>query len=208
MNFRLWNKIKKQLSFAKEEKEVATLRPKRDDESKEERHLESKVRSYEDIQRQSLSKQLPAREVEAATNNRIEPIQDTRVQVEENQHTPAATTTSSHDYDRDYILNVLHQLPEQWMGKEMKLHVIADRKDATWITKRVFQDVERGLITAQFTVKESNHKCDITIILKIADGLASFPSAVTAINPTLSFILTDIKSEAISRRNRKIKGSN
>ena len=207
MTFRLWNKLKKRLSFASE-KEVVTLRPKRDDESKEERHLESNVQSFEDIQRQSLSKQLPAREVEAATNNRIEPIQDTRVQVEENQHTPAATTTSSHDYDRDYILNVLHQLPEQWMGKEMMLHVIADRKDATWITKRVFQDVERGLITAQFTVKESNHKCDITIILKIADGLASFPSAVTAINPTLSFILTDIKSEAISRRNRKIKGSN
>src|SRR5438094_4104998 len=207
MTFRLWNKLKKRLSFASE-KEVVTLRPKRDDESKEERHLESNVQSFEDIQRQSLSKQPPAGEVGAATNNGIEPIQDTRVQVEENQLTPAATTTSSHDYDRDYILNVLHQLPEQWMGKEMKLHVIADRKDATWITKRVFQDVERGLITAQFTVKESNHKCDITIILKIADGLASFPSAVTAINPTLSFILTDIKSEAICRRNRKIKGSN
>jgi len=25
----------------------------------------------------------------------------------------------------------------------MKLHVIADRKDATWITKRVLQDVAR-----------------------------------------------------------------
>ena len=204
MNFRLWNKIKKQLSFAKE-KEVATLRARRDDEPKEERHLESNVQSYEDIQRQSLSKQVPEEEVEAATNNVIEPIQDTRVQVEENELTSAATTTSSHDYDRDYILNVLHQLPEQWIGKEMKLHVIADRKDATWIIKRVFQDVERGLLTAQFTVKESNHKCDITIILKIADGLASFPSAVTAINPVLSFILIDIKSEAISRRRRRIK---
>jgi hypothetical protein len=83
-----------------------------------------------------MSKQLPAGEVDAATNNGLEPIQDTRVQVEENQLTPAATTTSSHDYDRDYILNVLHQLPEQWIGKEMKLHVIADRKDANWITKK------------------------------------------------------------------------
>ena len=49
MSFRLWNKVKKQLSFSKEEKEVATLRPMRDDESKEERYLESKVQSYEDI---------------------------------------------------------------------------------------------------------------------------------------------------------------
>jgi hypothetical protein len=210
MNFRVWKKIKKQLSFT-QEKEV-TLRPKRDDES-EERHTESNVQSNnKDIQEQSLSNQLPAKEgeEEAAMPNEIEPIQDTRIPVEENQLTSATTTTtSSQDYDQDYILNVLHQLPEQWIRKEMKLHVIADKKDATWITKRVFQDVERGLITAQFTVKESNHKCNITFMLKIADGLASFPSAVTAVNPVLSFILTDIKSKAISRRKRKIKdGSN
>lgn len=211
MNFRVWKKIKKQLSSTKE-KEEATLRPKRDDESKEKRHSESNVQSYKDIQEQSLSNQLPAKEgeEEAAMPNEIEPIQDTQIPAEENQLTSATTTTtSSKDYDQDYILNVLHHLPEQWIRKEMKLHVIADKKDATWITKRVFQDVERGLITAQFTVKESNHKCDITFILKIADGLASFPSAVTAVNPVLSFILTDIKSEAISRRKRKIKdGSN
>src|ERR1700757_3961831 len=207
MNFRVWKKIKKQLSFTKE-KEEATLRPKRDDESKEERHSESNVQPYKDIQEQSLSNQLPAKEgeEEAATSNEMEPIQDTRMPVEENQLTSAmTTTTSSQDYDQDYILKVLHQLPEQWIRKEMKLHVIADKKDATWITKRVFQDVERGLITAQFTVKESNHKCDITFILKSADGLASFPSAVTAINPVLSFILTDIKSQVISRRKTKIK---
>jgi hypothetical protein len=45
--------------------------------------------------------------------------------------------------------------------------------------------------------------CDITFILKIADGLASFPSAVTAINPVFSYILSDIKSEVISRRKSK-----
>jgi hypothetical protein len=45
--------------------------------------------------------------------------------------------------------------------------------------------------------------CDITFILKIADGLGSFPSAVTAINPLFSYMLTDIKSEAIFRRKRK-----
>jgi hypothetical protein len=95
-------------------------------------------------------------------------------------------------------------LPEQWVGKEMKLHVIADRSVATWITKRIFQDVERGLINAQFTVEESNHLCDIRLVLKIATGLANFPTAVTAINPVFSFILTEIKSETISRIKRKI----
>jgi hypothetical protein len=103
----------------------------------------------------------------------------------------------------NYVLNVLNELPEQWIGKEMSLHVIADRKDAIWIINRVLEDVERGLINAQFRVVEFNHLCDLTFTLKIAAGLASFPSAVTAINPVFSFILTDIKSETISRTKKK-----
>ena len=87
----------------------------------------------------------------------------------------------------------------------MKLHIIADRRDAIWITRRVYEDVERGLINAQLTVKESNHLCEISFVLKIADGLVSFPAAVTAINPVFSFILTDIKSEAIFRRKRRTR---
>jgi hypothetical protein len=41
----------------------------------------------------------------------------------------------------NYVLNVLNELPEQWIGKEMNLHVITDRKDAIWIINRMFQDV-------------------------------------------------------------------
>jgi len=78
--------------------------------------------------------------------------------------------------------------------------VLLQIEDATWITRRISEDVERGLVSAQFMIKESNHLCDITIILKISDGLANFPAAITAINPVFSFILTDMKSEAIFRR--------
>jgi hypothetical protein len=185
MNFKNW--FQKKISAAKV-KEIATPKGEIDDESKVQRNFESNLQSF----KQQVAKG------EAATPKKTVPIQD--IPVEEEHPIPSATTTSDHD---DYILNVLHDLPEQWVGREMKLHVIADRRDATWITKRVFEDVERGLITAQFSVRESNHLCDITFILKIADGLASFPSAVTAINPVFSYILTDIKSEAISRKKRK-----
>jgi hypothetical protein len=59
------------------------------------------------------------------------------------------TTTSGHD---DFIPNVLHDLPEQWVGKEK--HDDADRRDATWITKRVLEDVERGLLLSKdFTLE-------------------------------------------------------
>jgi hypothetical protein len=59
------------------------------------------------------------------------------------------------------------------------------------MTLDLLQDVERGLINAQFRVVEYNHLCDLTFTLKIAPALASFPSAVTAINPVFSFILSD-----------------
>jgi hypothetical protein len=99
-------------------KEIVTPKGEIDDESKEQRNLESNLQSF----KQQVG------EEEAATPKK-EPIQDI-----------PSGTTSGHD---DYILNVLHDLPEQWVGKEMKLHVIAERR------------VERGLITAQFSVKPS-----------------------------------------------------
>ena len=107
-------------------------------------------------------------------------------------------------YDSDHVLNILYDLPEHWIGKEMKLRIIANRRDATWITKRVLEDVERGLINAEFAVNGSdNHLCDVNFVLKISKGLSEFPAAVTAINPVLSFLLSDIKSEAILRRRRR-----
>jgi hypothetical protein len=107
------------------------------------------------------------------------------------------------DYNADHVLNTLYDLPEHWIGKEMKLHIIANRRDATWITKRVLEDVERGLINAEFAVRGSdNNLCDVSFVLKISKGLSELPAAVTAINPVLSFLLSDIKSEAILRRKK------
>jgi hypothetical protein len=109
------------------------------------------------------------------------------------------------DYNADDVLSLLNHLPEHWIGKEMKLHIIANKRDTTWITKRVLEDVERGLINAEFAVKGSdNHLCDVSFVLKITKGLSEFPAAITAINPVLSFLLSDIKSEAILRRRKKL----
>jgi hypothetical protein len=106
-------------------------------------------------------------------------------------------------YNADHVLSTLYDLPEHWIGKEMKLRIIANRRDATWITKRVLEDVERGLINAEFAVKGSdNNLCDVSFVLKISKGLSELPAAVTAINPVLSFLLSDIKSESILRRKR------
>jgi hypothetical protein len=191
MNFKIWfqKKIMRQLSSSKEGATEPQPRVDPKENKSKEEHLE--VERSQDIQR--IEHQLSSASASKQTASSPKSV----------------TTIYGNDKEKinDYILYVLNDLPEQWIGKEMKLHVIADRRDAIWITGRVFEDVQRGLITAQFDVKDSDHLCDISLILKIADGLASFPAAVTAINPIFSFILTDIKSEAIFRRKRRIKNT-
>jgi hypothetical protein len=196
-----WSKFRKKLSSKKEE--ATEPKSKLGYNENESKKQYSGVEPVEDIQStdyQQLAQQPSSSSAATTTTANQVP-----------SSSKSAMTTAYHDNDNennyynDYILKVLDDLPEQWIGKEMKLHVIADRRDASWVTRRIFEDVERGLINAQFTVKESNHLCDITFILKIADGLASFPSAVTAINPVFTFILTDIKSRVIFRRKRRIK---
>jgi hypothetical protein len=185
MDFKSWfqKKMKQQLSSSSKEEEITKIRSKIDSVENE-----SKEVDIQPIEQQLLSSSSTSKQTTSSSKSII-----------------SYDDNEEKNIYKDYILDVLRDLPEQWVGKEMKLRVIADREDSTWITRRILEDVERGLVSAQFMIKESNHLCDITIILKISDGLANFPAAVTAINPVFSFILTDIKSEAIFRRKRRIK---
>jgi len=193
MNFDGWKGIKKLIHYTKEKRTVI-YKPKMEEKPIEEKHADNLESSNPttDSNRQQLSKDLITTEQPL---KEIAPIKDDPI----NKDQQSSSNISAQMNNENYVLNVLNELPEQWIGKEMNLHVIAKKKDAIWIINRVLQDVGRGLINAQFRVEEVNHLCDITFTLKIATGLASFPSAVTAINPVFSFLLTDIKSETISR---------
>ena len=199
MNFHGWKGIKKLIQYSKEKRTVIH-KPEIEEMSTEEKYVEelesgspSATSNTEQISEDLRQAEQPSTLKEVAS------IKDDSL----NKHQLSSSTISTQVNNDNYILNVLNELPEQWIGKEMNLHVIADRKDATWIINRILQDVERGLINAQFRVVEFNHLCDLTFTLKIASGLASFPSAITAINPVFSFILTEIKSEIISRKKYK-----
>ena len=186
MDFKRWfqKKMKQQLpSSSSKEEEITKIRSK----------IDSVENESKEVDTQSIEQQLSS---SSSASKQTTSSSKSIISYDDNE---------KKNIYKDYILDVLRDLPEQWVGKEMKLRVIADREDSTWITRRILEDVERGLVSAQFMIKESNHLCDITIILKISDGLANFPAAVTAINPVFSFILTDIKSEAIFRRKRRIK---
>ena len=189
MNFDGWKGIKKLIHYSKEKRTV--IHPEMEEKSTEDKYVEEVESSSPSAKSntEQISEDLrPTEQPSTLTDAKDDSI---------NKHQLSSSNISTQ------MNNVLNELPEQWIGKEMNLHVIADRKDAIWIINRIFQDVERGLLNAQFRVEEFNHLCDLTLTLKIAPGLASFPSAVTAINPVFSFILTDIKSEIISRTKKK-----
>jgi hypothetical protein len=192
MNFDAWKEIKKLIPYTKEKRNVI-YKPTMEEESIE--HVETNLESSNpptNSNTQQLSRDPIAAE-QPSTLKELASIKDVSI----GKHQLLSSI------NENYILSVLNDLPEQWIGKEMNLHAIATKKDVIWIINRVLQDVERGLINAQFRVEEYNHLCDITFTLKIATGLVGFPSAVTAINPVFSFILSDIKSETISRTKRK-----
>ena len=203
MDLKVWNKIKKKFSNSNERR-LATIRPTGVEKSNDEVQIASKVRLSNSSNRSQIEQQPSSDDHIAEARSTAEEAElINNINDENHLGNPNIQTQRS---NKDYVLDVLNDLPEQWTGKEMNLHLIADNKDATWVVNRIFQDVERGLINAQFSVEESKNLCDITLVLKIAPGLASFPSAVTAINPVFSFILTDIKSEVVLRRKKKSGG--
>ncbi|HXX97845.1 MAG TPA: hypothetical protein VEL11_12110 [Candidatus Bathyarchaeia archaeon] len=191
MNFDAWKEIKKLIHYTKEKQKVIYKPMMEESTEQVETNLESSNPPTNSNTQQLCRDPITAEQ--PSTPKELASIKDDSI----------GNHQLSSSINENYILSVLNDLPEQWIGKEMNLHAIATKKDTIWIVNRVLQDVERGLINAQFKVEEFNHLCDITFTLKIVTGLASFPSAVTAINPVFSFILSDIKSETISRTKRK-----
>jgi len=53
---------------------------------------------------------------------------------------------------KDIVLDVLGCLPDKWDRSKnaMELLIIADSQDAGWVARRIFQDIDRGLIKANF----------------------------------------------------------
>lgn len=136
-------------------------------------------------------------EVKAKDEEDIQ-VQESQMSIDSDNNIHSANTSE------DYVLAILRELPELWTGKEMKLHIIGNVKDTTSIMKRVLHEIERGLIRAEFRVKDYDHLCDMVLILRVAEALTEFPAAVTAINPVLSYLLESIKTEAILSRRKRL----
>jgi hypothetical protein len=85
--------------------------------------------------------------------------------------------------------------------------MIADSQGAAWVAKRIFQDVDRGLIKANFMVKKSKYSsCEMVINIESTANIVvadNTYSATGVIVTALNVLLRDIKFGAILRRNKK-----
>jgi hypothetical protein len=108
---------------------------------------------------------------------------------------------------KDIVLEVLRRLPERWDRSKnaMELLMIADSQDAAWVAKRIFQDIDRGLIKANFMVKRSKYSsCEMIVnIESIANVANNTYSTAGVIITALKVLLRDIKFGTILRRSKK-----
>ncbi len=106
------------------------------------------------------------------------------------------------EYD-DPILEKLESLPESWdrNKKEITLKITVHRDDATQISSRIYEDVDRGLLSVNIHASHSEHSVDLTITLSVSVDL-------TPIITALSLLLYEMKTKTISRylfRKRNLK---
>src|SRR5438132_1173451 len=97
------------------------------------------------------------------------------------------------EYD-DPILTKLEELPDSWdrNQKQIVLKITVHREDATWISSRIYDDVDRGLLSAHIHAHHSEHSVDLTITLSVSIDL-------TPIITALSLLLYEMKTKTISR---------
>ena len=125
MNFDGWKGIKKLMHYTKEKRTVIH-KPEMEEKSTEGKYvkeLESCSPSTNSHIEQ-ISEEIRPTE-QPSTLKEVASIKDDSINI--NQLSSSNISTQMNN--ANYILNVLNELPEQWIGKEMNLHVITDRKD-------------------------------------------------------------------------------
>ena len=127
MNFDSWKGIKKLIHYTKEKRTII-YKPKMEEKPIEEKHADNleSTSPTTDSNRQQLSKDLitteqPLKEIASIKDDPI------------NKHQQSSSNISAEMNNENYVLSVLNELPEQWIRKEMNLHVIAKKKDASEI---------------------------------------------------------------------------
>jgi len=100
------------------------------------------------------------------------------------------------------VLKMLNSLPEKWKKgeKEKRIKIVADRKDAGWISTRIYEDVDRGLLSVTLKVQHFKQSVEMDILLKVTEGTVD-----VALTTALTLLLIEIKKRAVERWKRRVR---
>ncbi len=68
----------------------------------------------------------------------------------------------------------IDDIPEKLDKSQNKIQfsITVSRHDARWISSRIYEDVDRGLISTEIRAKSSEHSIDMEIVLEVVYAIA------------------------------------
>lgn len=75
----------------------------------------------------------------------------------------------------DDIIKQIEEIPEKWdtNNKKINFKIIAFKDDATWVSSRVYEEVDRNLISAKIQAKSSEHSLELEVALIVVGGVVA-----------------------------------
>ena len=106
----------------------------------------------------------------------------------------------------DDILKKIDKLPDKWneIDEKINLQITVHQNEASWVLKKIFDNVDRGLIHATIKAKPSKYSIELEIIIYGIIGII----AAKSINLFLEELKNYLKKQwKIKQRNKKIQNN-
>jgi hypothetical protein len=117
-----------------------------------------------------------------------------------------ATRSTMRQEKLEDILKRLEDLPDSWepMINNMHMNMMLERDDVGWLTNRISEDVDRGLIIADINIQKSSFSCELEIIIQTVADIANSPAVQTAMGAALILLIKEIREGLIGRYKKKL----
>lgn len=74
----------------------------------------------------------------------------------------------------DDVLRMIEKIPKKWNDDgKISFKIITYREDATWIASKIFEEVDRNLISAKIEAESSEYSIELDVMLIVVGGLVA-----------------------------------
>ncbi len=96
------------------------------------------------------------------------------------------------DEEYDRMINEIKELRNLSIEnrREINLRLILSVEEASWVSRRIYEEVDRGIFTAKFDIKHSEHSVELGIALLL---LAAGTAVITITKRTVNHLFDDLE---------------